>query len=199
MHLPEFLLSIYQFSVHQRLNPWKYAKKITPPPNLKITQYRGGRYRLFSGPTVSDYSHSTSRLLHVSCWLENKAKITCKQPDDSQLSPPIWGKFDRVQESLFLHRCEAPPKLSATQTYGQGPAGTLTIGFEEQVKVWLARHGSRCPSSTPGKCINGPIWWRYGLDDLADAATPPSLAKSVSKLVDGWPSIQILSEALSRC
>ena len=35
----------------------------------------------------------------------------------------------------FLHRCEAPPKLSATQTYGQGPAGTLTIGFEEQVKV----------------------------------------------------------------
>ena len=41
----------------------------------------------------------------------------------------------KIQEYLFLHRCEAPPKLSATQTYGQGPAGTLTIGFEEQVKV----------------------------------------------------------------
>ena len=51
-----------------------------------------------------------------------------------------------------------PPKLSATQTYGQGPAGTLTIGFEEQVKVWLARHGSRCPSSTVCECIIGRSW-----------------------------------------
>ena len=41
----------------------------------------------------------------------------------------------KIQECLFLHRCKAPPKLTATQTYGQGPAGTLTIGFEEQVKV----------------------------------------------------------------
>ena len=57
------------------------------------------------------------------------------------------------------YRCEAPPKLFATQTYGQGPAGTLTIGFEEQVKVWLARHGSHCPSSTVCECIIGRNWW----------------------------------------
>ena len=39
----------------------------------------------------------------------------------------------------------------------------------------------------------------YGLDDPVEAATPPSLAKSVSKLVDGSPGTQILSEALTRC
>ena len=37
--------------------------------------------------------------------------------------------------------------------------GTLTIGFEEQVKVWLARHGSHCPSSTVCECIIGRNWW----------------------------------------
>ena len=64
---------------------------------------------------------------------------------------------------LLLHRCEAPSESSATQTYGQGPAGTLTIGFEEQVKVWLARHGSRCNSSTTCESSKGPIGQRNGL------------------------------------
>ena len=43
------------------------------------------------------------------------------------------------------------PKSLATQSYGQSPAGTLTIGFEEQVKVWLGRYGRRCNDSTTWK------------------------------------------------
>ena len=34
------------------------------------------------------------------------------------------------------------PEPPATQSYGQDPAGVLTIGFEEQLTVWLAHHGS---------------------------------------------------------
>ena len=38
--------------------------------------------------------------------------------------------------------------LAATQSYGQGPAGTLTIGFEAKSRAW---NGLRCPLSTTSK------------------------------------------------
>ena len=61
--------------------------------------------------------------------------------------------------AVFLHRCKAPPKPSATQSYGQGPAGTLTIGFEEQVKVWLAHTDRKVtdPYLLPSKGSVSPI------------------------------------------
>ena len=47
----------------------------------------------------------------------------------------FWIHLRLIRECFFYRGVKHPPKISATQTYGQGPAGTLTIGFEEQVKV----------------------------------------------------------------
>ena len=41
-----------------------------------------------------------------------------------------------------------------TQTYGQGPEGTLTVGFEDRVKEWHAQRGSRCNTSNMSKFVH---------------------------------------------
>ena len=109
----------------------------------------------------------------------------------------------RSQARALCRPSRTPGHLGLSRPFGaknRGPlwtrhspslkVGTLTTGFGEQVKVWLARHGSRCLSSTPGTCINGPIWWRYGLDDLV---------QQLHHLTNLFPNLLVADPVLQFC
>ena len=84
------------------LKSLKISKKITPPPNLKITQCRGGRYRLFSGATIWDYSHSTP----LNCCLcHSDWKIKPKWLANNQIIIPNFQPGSGVNLIRFRNVC----------------------------------------------------------------------------------------------
>ena len=126
---------------------------------------RGGRYRLFFGwPSriirAPPQNCCTCGADSIKAFLwKNNDKMSCKQ--QFSVSTTVSKKFHSKWQfwsglGMFLFRTGAkhPPKLSATQTYGQGPEGTLTIGFEDRVKEWHAQRGSRCTTSNTSKLLN---------------------------------------------
>ena len=84
------------------LKSLKISKKITPPPNLKIIQCRGGRYRIFSGATIWDYSHSTP----LNCCLcHSDWKIKPKWLANNQIIIPNFQPGSGVNLIRFRNVC----------------------------------------------------------------------------------------------